>query len=90
MESLILAIRTLRNAEFSHRRGKGEIVAKLTQSLYRLLFFCNLLFPGDDQGESEQDTNQEAGNSGKIGGKVSPKKQRSPPHSPPRTGEPWG
>jgi len=49
-------------------------VAKLTQSLQGLLFFCNLLFPENGQENSEQNTNQHAGNPGKIDGKVSPTK----------------
>jgi len=35
-----------------------KIVAKLTQSLSGLLFFCNLLFPENGQEESEQNTNK--------------------------------
>jgi len=62
--------------------GKGEIVAKLTQSLYRLLFFCNLLLPENGEKKMEQNANQLQGNPGKIGGKVFPTKNDIPSLSP--------
>jgi hypothetical protein len=42
---------------FSYVR-KEKIVAKLTQSLSGLLFFCNLLFPEKSQEKGEQNTNK--------------------------------
>ena len=54
--------------------GEEKIVAKLTQSLSGLLFFCNLLFPKKGQEKGEQNTHEKASYPGEINCKVSPAK----------------
>lgn len=54
--------------------GDDKIVAKLTQSLSSLLFFCNLLFPKKGQEKGKQNTNEQASYPGKIDCEISPAK----------------
>jgi hypothetical protein len=54
--------------------GMIKIVAKLTQSLSSLLFFCNFLFPKKGQEKGEQDTDEQASYPGKIDCEISPAK----------------